>query len=315
MITSIATYEQSRANMASKVTLRHLQMMKMISETGNVSDAANRIGVSQSALSHRIREAERLLDTVLFYRRNKKLVPTSAGQRLLHSANLIINEIAHAEQDINKFSVGIEHIIRIGNEARCSYQWLPPFLDIYQQHHAHTDIEIVADVSLDPLAALRDGAIDLAITSGVAELSAFRSHTLFSDEMMAVLPADDPRAQQPFLTAQDFVNETYVTYHTTPDNKREYEQLFSKYKLLPKKVIRAGVTDAVIEFVAQGHGITIMPYWSVKPWLNNRELSLVRVTEHGIFIDWQVVTRKDEKKDSPVSVFVEHLIATDLLAL
>ncbi len=292
-----------------------MQMMLVINETGNVSDAASRIGISQSALSHRIREAERLLGTPLFYRRNKKLVPSSAGRRLLYSARLVLNEIERAEAAISKFSMGIEHVIRIGNETRCSYHWLPYFLDLYQQEYPGTDIEIVADVSLDPITALRNGNIDLAITSGVSELSAFRCTKLFTDEMYAVLPSDDPRVDRPFLTAEDFVNDTYITYHTTPESKGEYEQLFNPNNLLPKKVIRAGVTDAVVEFVSQGHGITIMPYWSIKPWLTSREISLVRVTEQGIYIDWQAITRKDEPKDSQASLFAAFLSETNLREL
>lgn len=292
--------------MSIKLTTRHMQMIQALSESGSVSEAAEQIGVTQSALSHRIREAERLVGTALFYRHNKKLVPTSAGNRLLHSAQVILGELERAENDISKLTVGIEHVIRIGLESHSGCHWLPGFLRQFQLSHSSVSIEIIPDVSLAPLKALRQGHIDLTLISGrVAE--GFRTLPLFTDEMMALLPANHLLGQHSWLSVEDIVAEPYIAYHTTPDKGREYEQLFSRYQRLPSRVIRAGMTEAVVEFVREGLGITIMPSWTAAPYLRQGGLQQRRVTEQGLFIDWQVVMRHDEASNSPVVTFARQM--------
>ncbi|KDM93410.1 LysR family transcriptional regulator [Photobacterium galatheae] len=301
--------------MATKISTRHLQMVMAVAKAGSVSEAASEIGLTQSALSHRIREAERLLNTELFYRQHKKLIPTSAGQRLLLSASVVLSELERAENDIDKLSVGIEHVIRVGNEVFGGYHWLPPFIQQFSEAYPSYAVEIIPDVSLDPFTALRNGTIDLAIVSGTVTQTGFRAFKLFRDEMVAVLPSEHPDVGKAWLTPQDIAANTYITYHTTPAPGREYEQLFSPNHLLPPKVIRAGVTEAVVEFVRTGTGITIMPSWIVKPYLKGGGLKTVKVTQQGLYIHWQALVRKDERSDSPIVTFAKALKKTDLQAL
>lgn len=301
--------------MATKISTRHLQMIMAVAKAGSVSEAASQIGLTQSALSHRIREAERLLNTELFYRQHKKLIPTSAGKRLLLSATVVLSELERAENDIDKLSVGIEHVIRVGNEAYGGYHWLPPFIKRFNQDFPSYSVEIIPDVSLDPFTALRNGTIDISIVSGTVTQTGFRVLKLFRDEMIAVMHKDHPNVGKTWLTPQEIAADTYITYHTTPGPGREYEQLFSPNHLLPPKVIRAGVTEAVVEFVRAGMGITIMPSWVIKPYLKSGELRTARVTEHGLYLNWQALIRKDERSDSPIVTFAKALKRTDLPAL
>ena len=197
-------------------------------------------------------------------------------------------------------------MIRIGLESHSGCHWLPGFLRQFQLSHPSVSIEIIPDVSLAPLKALRQGHIDLTLISGrVAE--GFRTLPLFTDEMMALLPANHLLGQHSWLNVEDIVAEPYIAYHTTPDKGREYEQLFSRYQRLPSRVIRAGMTEAVVEFVREGLGITIMPSWTAAPYLRQGGLLQRRVTEQGLFIDWQVVMRHDEASNSPVVTFARQM--------
>ncbi|SIQ40915.1 LysR family transcriptional regulator [Marinobacterium stanieri] len=298
--------------MSARISTRHLQMILSIASTGSVSEAANQIGLSQSALSHRIREAERLLNTEIFYRKNKRLIPTSAGKRLLQSAKVILGELERAEIDINKLSMGIKHVVRIGNEAYGNYQWLPRFLSGFLLEHPSMSVEIIPDVSLDPYTALRNGTIDLSIVSGILTHSGFRALPLLHDEMVVVMPQSHAMADREWLSPDEIAESPYITYHTNPGPGREYEQLFSRYQILPPSVIRAGVTEAVVEFVRAGAGISIMPTWAVRPYLQQGGLSTAKATQEGLFIDWNVLVRNDEPEDSPASLLAEAITSTDL---
>ena len=107
------------------MSIRQLQMIRALEVAGSVSAAAIALQVSQSALSHRIREAERLLDTPLYSRQNKKLVATPAGLRVQFAARRVLAELERAEHDVAHMSGGVTTTVRLGLEAYASHHWLP----------------------------------------------------------------------------------------------------------------------------------------------------------------------------------------------
>src|ERR1700739_1931903 len=82
--------------------IRHLRLVTAIAETGSVTLAGNRLHLTQSALSHQLRDAEEQLGVPLFERRDRRMALTAAGERLLQSARTILDELARAEKEIQE---------------------------------------------------------------------------------------------------------------------------------------------------------------------------------------------------------------------
>ncbi len=78
--------------------IRHLRLIKAIVEEGSITKAIDKLHVTQSALSHQLKEAELQLGTRIFLRQNKKLILTKAGEKLYETANEIIDKLAEAEK-------------------------------------------------------------------------------------------------------------------------------------------------------------------------------------------------------------------------
>jgi len=248
--------------MAIKLSVRQLQMIRALEIAGSVSGAAVALQVSQSALSHRIREAERLLNTALYTRQNKKLVATPAGLRVQFAARRVLSELERAEQDVAQMSGGVTTTVRLGLEAYAPHHWLP---ELYQQlaiDCPHIGLEIAADVGLNPESALRQQAIDIAVVSGVSPASDFNCIHLGEDPLLALMASNHPLACHARLLPQMFADFPYVAYHTNPEQGREYDLVFRRHHVLPSNVISAGVTEAVLNIVSDSQGITILPAWT-----------------------------------------------------
>ncbi len=82
--------------------IRHLKLVAAVAETGSVTRAGNRLHLTQSALSHQLRDAEEQLGAPLFERKNGRMILTSAGDRLLMTARSVLAELDRAESDIQK---------------------------------------------------------------------------------------------------------------------------------------------------------------------------------------------------------------------
>ena len=100
-----------------RLEVRHLCLMVALDQAGSVTRAADLLGLTQPALSRRIREAERRLGTDLYSREKKRLRPTLAGECLLEHAKRILAELARAEMDTIQIPAGPQALVRLGAGA------------------------------------------------------------------------------------------------------------------------------------------------------------------------------------------------------
>ncbi|WOH36169.1 LysR family transcriptional regulator [Thalassotalea fonticola] len=291
-----------------KLSISHLQTVVSISESdGNITNAAHKLNLSQSALSHRLNEAEARLGLLLFERRNKKLTLSKAGKVLVTSAQSILKQLQNTELDIERMMDGIDQVLRISTSSFNCYHWFPKVLKSFNKSHPEVDIEIVADASLDPLKALKDGTIDLAITHLKPNNINFNVVELFEDEMVAIIPANHSLKDKSFLINEDFENHAFITNATTPQEGREYDLFFKHSSVQPKKILCAGHTEVIVDLVKEELGISILTRWVMKRFKLQRKIIEKQLTEKGIFIQWYAVIRKNDPSESKVYQFQKKL--------
>src|SRR5262245_13290670 len=179
--------------------IRHLQLVRAISEEGGVTRAGRRLHLTQSALSHQLRDAEERLAARLFERIGKRMVLTVAGERLLRSARAVLEELARAEQEIRRDAAGEGGRLRLTSQCNTVFHWLPSRIRLFHRAHPDVDIQVVAGAADDPIPLLLEGAIDLAIVFGSLRDPRLALRPLFRDEMVAVLRPGHRLARRPFL--------------------------------------------------------------------------------------------------------------------
>ena len=291
--------------MPTRLTIRQLQMIRALEQAGSVSAAAQRLQVSQSALSHRIREAERLLGTDLYLRQNKKLIPTVTGQRVAHAAKVILTELERTELDVAQLHAGVQQNLRLGLHVYASGLWLPQLMAGMQDRAPRVGVQVVADTGMQPLTCLRKHDIDVALVSGHVEGRDLSFEHLFDDELMAVVPEGHAWCALDSVEASLFAEQTYVAHHTNPESGREYELVFSAHDVLPQRVLRAGMTEAVLALVVAGQGVTLLPAWTARLYSQTMPLQLIPLAGPVKALPWHLVMHKDAQDDEAMGAFVE----------
>src|SRR5690349_901398 len=107
--------------------VRHLRLVAAVADTGSVTRAARRLHLTQSALSHQLRDVETRLGTALFARTARRMVPTPAGERLLATARRVLDELAGAERDLGAAAADAG-VARVATQCYTCYHWLPGVL-------------------------------------------------------------------------------------------------------------------------------------------------------------------------------------------
>src|SRR5829696_1756756 len=134
--------------------VRHLKLIRAIAREGSITAAGNRLHLTQSALSHQLRDAEEKLGVPLFTRLNKRMLLTPAGERLLASAETVIQEIKRAEEDIRQIALSREGILRLSTQCYTCYHWLPSMLKLFQQKFPRIEVQIMVEATRRPIEAL-----------------------------------------------------------------------------------------------------------------------------------------------------------------
>ena len=299
-----------------RLGLHHLSVIQSLGVTGNVSATARELRLTQSAISHRMREAERRTDAMLFHRDGHSISLTSAGRRLLNAAGTILTELTLAERDLEHLSSGVGEVVRLGAACYANLDWFPSLMEKIQKDHPGYSAELVPDVSEDPAKLISNDLAEIVLVAGNRERSAMHSEFLVEDELVAVLPATHPLADRDAVPTECFADEAYVTHHIAPEEGHEYENIFRPMNMLPKRVICAGHTHAVLNVVRQGQALTILPRASIKRQAGDLGLRLRPILAERTRIRWYGLLRESSRNDTRLGHVLAAMRACleDLLA-
>ncbi len=278
-----------------------------IDEAGSVADAADLLGVSASALTHRIREAERRLGFSLYSRVKGRLRPTAAGDVLRQSAERLLTDLDRSEAVARAFFGGAGHVVRLGIGFYTAYHWLPRFLKRLRAQAPDLDVEIAAAAARRPLDMLGEGGIDLAVVAGEPAQGGITGVRLFSDELVAIMAPDHRLAGKTHVFAEDFIEEDYISYSRTIMPGHEHDRLFRPAEVHPRRYITVELPEAIVELVAAGFGVSVLAGWAVAPQVRWGAIACSKLTENGIDIDWYAAVRKADGANSPGRRLAEAL--------
>lgn len=290
----------------NRLGFHHLAMIQALAATQSVSAAAKTLGLTQSAVSHRMREAERRVDTALFYRDGRRVALTRAGRRLALAARAILSEAERAEFDLEQLARGVDYVVRLCGACYTPFHWFPTFYRRLRQDHPAFAAEVIVDVAEDPLTLLLANVADIVVMIGEPVHAAVRGIPLLADQLVAVMAAKHPLAKRQRVSADDLARYPYATYHTTPERELEYEKVFATAKKLPPEVISCGRTTVVLDLVALGETLTIQPLMTVARVCAARDL-ITRPVAGGLPVTWHAALRASDDETTPPAVAVELL--------
>ncbi|MGZ8966852.1 MAG: LysR family transcriptional regulator [Gallionella sp.] len=292
--------------MQSILEIRHLQTLLALLETGTLSGAAARVHLTQSALSHQIKQLETHYATPLFERKTQPLRLTPAGQRLHTLAQAIMGLVDAAERDVARLVQGRAGKLRIAVECHTCFEWLMPAMDAYRQNWPEVELDLVSGFHANPLTLLREDKAELAIVSEHKKTSGAVFHPLFGFEIVGLVSCLHPLAKKDHLTPHDFADETLVTYPVA-DEMLDVVRLFLKPRGIEPKRRTAELTVAILQLVASRRGIAAMPAWAVQSYLQTGYVVGKRIGKKGLRGELYAATNETAAQAAYIQDFVATL--------
>lgn len=269
--------------------IKHLRMLSAINESGNMTRAAEKLCITQSALSQQLKDIEGKLGTDLFFRTRKKMIVTEVGRQLLETATQVLETLDQAEQDISRKLSGERGELKIGTQCIFCYKWLPQVMHLFQQKFPSVEIEV--GNSSDLSEELENKKYNLIISGAVAPGELHASAPLFQDQLVCIMKADHPLSACGFIQFDDFRGNNLIS-HAEKGKNRFYQQVLKPKGIEPKRIMNVGAPQAIIEMVAAGFGISIFPRWAIAEALKTWPIVCLPIGPRGLPLTWHAVYLK-----------------------
>jgi LysR family transcriptional regulator for metE and metH len=284
--------------------IRHLRSLLAIADYQNLSAAAERVHLTQSALSHQIRAIESHFGVALFDRTPQGLKPTSACARLLTLARGVLPQIGDAERDLFRMKSATGGELRIALECHTCFDWLMPVMDEFRRRWPEVEVDLVAGFHPDPLSLMTSGKADLVVGSKPAKLRGVTVWPLFRFEILAVLANEHRLVRRKFVDAADLAGETLITYPVPEQRIDVIREVLSPANIHLKRRT-AELTIAILQLVASRRGIAALPNWGLRNYLENDYVVGKRIGKEGLWSELHAIMPKAKAQQSFVAEFIE----------
>jgi LysR family transcriptional regulator for metE and metH len=300
--------------MRMHLEFRHLRTIKAIHDTGGLGRAADVLNITQSALSHQIKGLEEQAGVELFVRRSKPLKLSAAGVRLLRLAEQVLPQVAALEEEFAGLRSGKTGRLHIAIECHACFEWLFPVLEAFRHNWGDVDVDIRPGLSFEALPALGREEVDLVVSSDPDDLPGVTFVPLFDYEPVFLAAASNPLAAKPFVEAEDFRDQTLLTYPVDRSRLDVFTELLSPARVEPRAIRQVELTAVILMLVAADRGVAVLPDWVLREVRSNADYVTRPLTATGKSKRLYAAVRSDDV-EKPYMAHVLKLMRTEPVKL
>ena len=248
------------------MTLRQLEYLLAVHEEGSFTRAAERLLVSQPALSHQVRALERSVGAELLERLPGSVVLTPAGRAFLPHAAAAL----HSAEEARRAAWAVENVeageVRLATLYSIALGVVPAAIQAWRAEHPDVHVEMVEYANIDALVeGMTNGVADVAVGTIPAGWEG-PSRSLGWEELVVALPADDPLAhKRRRIKLEQLADRPWVLYASENGLASVVQQACAAAGFAPRAAVRTHHTATAVQLAAAGLGPALVPANMVGP--------------------------------------------------
>ncbi|PJG57402.1 LysR substrate-binding domain-containing protein [Aeromonas cavernicola] len=244
------------------IEIKHLKTVTALAEQGSLAAAALTLNLTQSALSHQLKELETRLNLELFLRKSRPLLLTAAGNQLLALARQVLPALAHTEKQLHALHSGDAGKLHLALDCHSCIQWLLPLLPDFRRQWPGVDLEVESVPGFDAINALLGGQLDLLLTSDVQARGDLHFEPLFGFDLTLVMAPNHRLSQQPRIEPSDLGQEVLLVYPVERVRMDIFSRFLQPAGVEPARCKPVDNTSVMLQMAAAGLGLAALPCWA-----------------------------------------------------
>ncbi len=283
-----------------------LKAFCLIVEMKSFSKAADATFVTQSAMSHLVRNLEKEMGVKLLNRSGKEVIPTPAGSQFYNQAKKILAAYKTLGDDINKLIKEIKGPLNLGASTIVAKYLLPQVVYDFSKRYPEVQINLTVSNTEVIINELQQGNSDMGIVDGNIENKKIVSEKIADDEIVLIASDENPLAKKEYITQQDFLSHPFIMPQTGSGLREFIDTFFQTLKIEPKDVkvsMILGDPELIVQMVQSGLGISFVSKWTVFKPIKEGTIRILKLPGISLYRKFYLVSLYKEPSTMVAKTF------------
>lgn len=299
------------ASVSKWLKIKHLLLVDTLAKTRNMHITAERMHLTQPAISKMLRDLESHLGFPLFERQIGSMTPTELGDFVARYARIALDDTQSFVEQINKLRIGGHGHIKVGTIFAATSIVLPETIAKIKLERPLLSIEVIEQTSNQLLKMLEHKKLDVIIArfteSHHSELFEFTA--LGPEPFCLVANSKHPLCQLIEIDTETLTHWPWVMYPLHTPIRQRMESAFKKFNITPpRNTVETNSMQTFLQLLQSGPMIAMLPESMVQSQLQSGQIKILNTAFQVESQEYGVITRRDEHLSEPIQRFVETLL-------
>jgi LysR family transcriptional regulator, regulator for metE and metH len=286
--------------------LIHFRILLALKQRGTLNAASGSLHLTQSALSHQMKNLEQRLGIILWRKQGRTLVLTQAGKYLSEVAESVIATVDSAEQHLTLLAAGRTGKLIIGIDCHACYEWFRTILQPYLQAWPDLAIEVTSRYRFNSFEAINHYKLDAVLTSDPVFNGVLHYQPLFDFELVLIVARQHRLAKLKVIEPSDLQQETILTYPVERERLDMFRKVLQPAGIEPLAHVTVEETDIMLQLTASQRGVCLLPEWLLADKVNNPDLVSLRFKNLPLTKTMYLATRHEDVQLEYIQWLIEH---------
>lgn len=289
-----------------QITFRQLKVFLKVAECLSYTKAADKLFMSQPAVSKQVKQLEEMVGHRLFEKVGRRIFLTDAGYELQKYADSIINLVAEAKEHLAHMGGGEKGCLKVAAATTAS-SFAIDMLGQFRRSYPEVEFEFKVTNRETLIKKLEDNLVDLVIMGAPPENSLFNAEPFMPNPLVFIAPTDHPLIGKK-VSLNALSKETIIAREEGSGTRQALEKFFQD----GNKEIEVGTifnsNDSIKRAVMSGFGLALVSIHTIQVELENSSLAVLDVKGAPIQKNWHLVHHKDKELSAVAEIFRNFIL-------
>ena len=288
--------------------MAQLRTFRAVAEMLNFTRAAERMHLTQSAVSHQIKALEEELGEPLFIRAKRGVKLSQAGKAALEHVERILDETEALRERVSGRASEPQGRVRVAAATQAFVYLFAPLFESFMESHPGVDLIFRTTATTEQTVAdILNGTSDVGFASLAVYSPNLQVTKLFDDELVLVMSPAHRLAKKRLVTVEEVQSERWILFERGASIRRATDQFFDQVGFHPDLALESNDTFFIKRMIERGLGISMMPAWAVMEEVKVGKLAQSRITDHSLRRAVAMVSL-GRFQPSPTRAFISYIL-------
>jgi LysR family transcriptional regulator, low CO2-responsive transcriptional regulator len=290
------------------LSLNQLKAFYHAANSGSITRAADRLFITQPAVSMQIRSLETQCGVQLFRRTKKPLELTESGKRLYQVARKIFLLVGEAERILSEESEAVLEPLKIGSTKTLVRHFLAGYISRFRKAFPKIQIQVDEGSSEEMLRSLAEERNDVAIVGRLPYDEKLKAIPFIQDELVLLAAPGHRLCSKDEVSIEDLIGENLILREKGSGTRRVIDRVFEDKGIFFSAFIETGNVDFLKEMVRTGNGVTLLARMGVDRDLAGGNLVALPVKDGPFILDIDIVINRERTLSHADEEFLKVLM-------